>query len=89
MIPPTAPAAPIEPTGVVSVAGDDLHLPEHLEPWLGGDRQMTRRVAKTAHIERKCVVRGQFVVSCPAWRWLHERGVCIVCVHLLRAGVPS
>ena len=26
-------------------------------------------------------------MSCPAWRWLHERGVCIVCVESLRAGV--
>jgi hypothetical protein len=23
-------------------------------------------------------------VSCPAWRWLHERGTCIVCVESWR-----
>jgi hypothetical protein len=95
MIPPTVPVAPLEPTGVLSVGGDDWHLPEHLEPWLGGDRQMTRRVAKrrrsnakSAQIERKIDVRCQFVVSCPVWRWLHERtyvsSALACCVHAYR-----
>ena len=59
MIQPTVPAAPIEPTGVVSAGGDDLHLPEQFEPWLSGDRQMTRRVAK----RRRSNVSGLFEVS--------------------------
>ena len=50
------------------------------EPWLAGDRQRAERRGKTAQSECNRVVRGQFVVSCPAWRWLHDRGTCIVCV---------
>jgi hypothetical protein len=59
MTPPTAPAAPIEPTGVVPLGGDDLQLPEQLEPWLGGDRQKTRRVAK----RRRSNANASFEVS--------------------------
>jgi hypothetical protein len=63
--------------------------PEPIEPWLGGDRQTGWRVAKILQDRVQVVDQGQFVVSCPAWRWLHEGGVCIVCVDLLRAGVTE
>jgi hypothetical protein len=65
--------------GVQDEQTEDISQRGTFEPLLAGDRQKQKRVAKALNPLQKGPVESQFVVSCPG-RWLHQGGVCIVCV---------